>query len=61
VSSGLELRQSASLISLAAAVDSDIWLTLDIAKEEHKFNPHSHGGARRSGGSGSPRRQAGDG
>ena len=53
------IEASASLISLAAAVDTTLE-TLDIPKEEHKYNPHLTL-ARSSGGSGSPRRQKGDG
>ena len=47
------------LTALAATVDSTL-AQLDIAKEEHKFNPHLTV-ARAAGRSGSPRRQAGDG
>jgi len=46
------------LPALAAAVDKSL-AQIDIAKEEHAFNPHLTL-ARSSGRSGSPRRQAGD-
>ena len=48
-----------NLSSLAATVD-DMLAKLDIAKEQHSFNAHLTV-ARGAGGSGSPRRQKGDG
>ena len=47
-----------ALTSLAATVDEQL-AALDVAKEEHAFNPHLTL-ARGAGGPGSPRRQKGD-
>jgi len=53
------VESGANLASLAASVDA-ILAEFGIAKEEHAYNPHLTL-ARRAGGSGSPRRQKGDG
>ena len=55
----LGIEASSELTSLAAAVDAKL-ATLNIPKEEHTFNAHLTL-ARSKGGSGSPRKRAGDG
>src|ERR1700679_555472 len=52
------IEAGANLNSLAATVDEKL-ASLDIAKEEHAFNPHLTL-ARGGGGSGSPRKQKSD-
>jgi len=52
------IESGANLNSLAATVDEKL-ASLDIAKEEHAFNPHLTL-ARGGGGSGSPRKQKND-
>jgi 2'-5' RNA ligase len=52
------IEAGTNLNSLASAVDEKL-VPLDIAKEEHAFNPHLTL-ARGGGGSGSPRKQMGD-
>ncbi|MGA7931708.1 MAG: RNA 2',3'-cyclic phosphodiesterase [Candidatus Sulfotelmatobacter sp.] len=53
------IEAGSQLSSLAARVDENM-ASLDIPKEEHAFNPHLTL-ARGAGGSGSPRKQTGDG
>jgi RNA 2',3'-cyclic 3'-phosphodiesterase len=53
------IEAGSQLSSLAATVDENM-ASLDIPKEEHAFNPHLTL-ARGRGGSGSPRKQTGDG
>ena len=53
------IEAGSQLSSLAATVDKNM-ASLDIPKEEHAFNPHLTL-ARGGGGSGSPRKQTGDG
>ena len=53
------MEAGSQLSSLAATVDENM-ASLDIPKEEHAFNPHLTL-ARGGGGSGSPRKQTGDG